>query len=60
MKTVIIKEVSNNEFPITVFRFRAGEDCVEPESNLLVDPFEEVLFGWFGDEPVDVSKGIFL
>ena len=56
LETVVIEEVGDDELPMGVLRLRLEEDCVEPETDLLVDPFEEVLLRRLGDESVDVAK----
>lgn len=60
MQTVIVEVVGDDELPVAVLGFGAGEDCVEAEADLLVYPLEEVLLGRFGDEAEDVAEGVLL
>lgn len=58
MQTVVVEVVGDDELPVAVFGFGASEDGIEAEADLLVDPLEEVLLGWLGDQAEDVSERV--
>lgn len=58
MQTVVVEVVGDDELPVAIFGFGAGEDGIEAEADLLVDPLEEVLLGRLGDEAEDIAKRI--
>lgn len=58
MEAVIVEVVGDDEFTDGVFGFGATESGSEPKADLLVDPFEEVLFRGFGHQFVNVPKRV--
>ena len=59
MQAVVVEVVGDDELSVAVFGFGAGEDGVEAKADLLVDPLEEVLLGWFGNQAENITERIF-
>lgn len=55
MYAVVIQIECDDEFSVRIFRLRVSLDSREPEANLLVNPFEEIFFGRFRHQSVDIS-----
>lgn len=55
LKTIIIQEISDDEFSLAILWFRGREDGIETQWNLLVNPFKEIFFGWFWDKSVNIA-----
>jgi hypothetical protein len=60
LQTVIVKEVSDDELSEAIFWLGASENCIKSEGDLLINPFEEVLFRRFGNQAENVAERIFL
>lgn len=58
MKAVVVQVVSDDELSIGVLGLGSGEYSVKAETDLLVDPFEEVFFGRLGDEFENIPQGV--
>lgn len=60
LQAVIVEVVGDDELAVAVLGLGAGEDGVEAQADLLVDPLEEVLLGRLGDEAEDVAERVLL
>jgi hypothetical protein len=60
LQTIIVQIVGKNELSVTVFRFSISQYSIEPQRDLLIDPFKEILLGRFRNQSEDISQRIFL
>jgi hypothetical protein len=58
LQTVIVEVVSDDELANGVFGLRVVQHRVEPKTDLLVDPLEEVLLGRLGHQLVNVAQRV--
>ena len=58
MKTVVIQVVCDDEFTNGVLWFGVVELSCESETDLLVDPLEEIFFWWFWDQLENVAQRV--
>ena len=50
---------SNNEFSVGILWFWACENCIESKTDLLINPFEEILFRRFWNKTINIAQRIF-
>lgn len=60
LQAIVVEVVGDDELAVAVLGLGRGEDCVEAEADLLVDPLEEVLLGRLGDQSEDVAQRVLL
>lgn len=60
MQAIVVEVISDDEFSIAVLWLRSREDCVESETDLLVDPFEEIFLRRFRNQSKNIPERIFL
>ena len=59
MKAVIIEVVCDDEFTNGVFRLGIVENSVESQTDLLIDPLEEIFLWRFGNQLENVAQRVF-
>lgn len=56
LEAVVVQVERYDKRTVGVFRLLGVEFGSKPQTHLLVNPFEEILFRWLGDQSIHIAK----